>query len=190
MIVGTLFAYAIFTEARLGWFVALFAVALFNRESALFIPLWLVLSALPARHELQRNSFGGRFWIGLVGLAFGLVAIREVRSALFRSDRAHYGTNTPWGNHFKPAANVFQFVRAVREGDWRAFAVYAALACAAYLVVVARPLLPGLARRVPVLLACMAGSIFLFAVVLETRTWLFTVPFLLFIHGAATRGRA
>jgi hypothetical protein len=36
----------------------------------------------------------------------------------------------------------------------------------------------------------MAASIFLFAVVLETRTWLFTLPLLLFIHGSEMRGRA
>jgi hypothetical protein len=189
VIFAALFARAIFTNAPLAHFAVLFLVFLPNRESALFVPAWLIVSALagdrlaPGRARDER-----RLAMGVVGIVAGLGALAATRAVLYRGAPAPRRPVTPWGNHFTALHNAFDLMRTLRSLDLRALTTYASLLAAAVFVVRSRSSLPRCARRVPVLMLGMALSIVLFGVVLETRSWLLFVPFLLFIAAARAVG--
>jgi len=82
IIIFTLFVYFVLTEKDWRWFTALFAVAIFNRESALFIAVWMVSDPL-IKAALDRVR--PRLAMPLAGVicgAAGLAIISELRERL------------------------------------------------------------------------------------------------------------
>jgi hypothetical protein len=76
----------VFVEAVLAarpwpWFVALFAVAIFNRESAEFIALWMVLDPV-ARHARGARFDRAMALAGLACFAVGIGVVEALRRAL------------------------------------------------------------------------------------------------------------
>jgi len=85
IVLFVLFTYFVMTDKTWRWFVALFAVAIFNRESALYIALWMVLDPLcKAVLSRQRpNRFQGfMLGAGILCLIGGMVLIETLRSVL------------------------------------------------------------------------------------------------------------
>jgi hypothetical protein len=178
----TIFAAGVFSSAGLRFFVPLFLVELCNRESAVFIPLWIVLSALPIAGDAPRALDGKRLLVGASGILFGLAAVSAVRAHLYRGRAAVHRAVTPWGNHVTLKHNAVDLWRTMRDGDLRAISVYLAVVFAGAFVLRARSSLVGDLRRVPLLLFAMALSVVAFGLILEARSWLFAVPFLLFLE--------
>lgn len=87
LVVFFLFAVFVLAGKRWPWFVALFLVALVNRESAQFIALWLILDPLVRRLLATRAGAGAktdwpRLAAGVACLLFSIVAIEALRQAL------------------------------------------------------------------------------------------------------------
>jgi hypothetical protein len=178
---GALLAHFIFTQASLTAFSILFAAQMTNRESALFVALWLVLSALPFGRRTSRAVDSRRLLFGASLLAAGLATLTVARRLLFHGPPApRRRPVTPWGNHFTLRHNAFDFVHTVRTLDWASLAVYASLIAVLVFVIRTRRRLPAHAEQVPILLLAMAGSVPFFGVVLETRSFLGFVPLVLF----------
>ncbi len=82
IIVFTLFTYFVMRNKDWRWFVALFAVAIFNRESALYIALWMVLDPLTKALLVRQRPQWAMSAIGLVCMGFGLMLIELLRTKL------------------------------------------------------------------------------------------------------------
>jgi hypothetical protein len=83
---GYLYAWDLFgigiVQQRGGmYFTALFAVAILNRESALFIPVWMGIDALFRTTNAKRSIGKALYAFGL--LAAGIVLVTYLREALF-----------------------------------------------------------------------------------------------------------
>jgi hypothetical protein len=105
-IIFLFFAYGIFKQKGLLYFLILFCIGLLNRESALFISVWLILDSI---HFKKRFPFFkikkiGLFTAGGVTLIGGIVYTKLIRDLLFKrsiieavgDDASHQA----FGNHF------------------------------------------------------------------------------------------
>jgi hypothetical protein len=83
-LVFTLFAYGVFTAQPLSFFLCLFGVEIFNRESALFIALYIIIDAFDfasiTRFRLQSRL---KLVVGSLLLAGGMIYTKLIRDALF-----------------------------------------------------------------------------------------------------------
>ncbi|HIV72435.1 MAG TPA: hypothetical protein H9903_15985 [Candidatus Aquabacterium excrementipullorum] len=110
-------AYLAFTKPeRIGAFVLLFAVAILSRESALFIPVFMVLYTVVSRRPL----LGRPVLCAIVLVVLGTAFVQLTRSLLFvhsmspgvGDDLAH----ASFGNHWQLAANGELLIRFVTKG--------------------------------------------------------------------------
>lgn len=89
----TCFMIAICFNVNIWIFAAIFAVQLFNRESALYIPLWIVLSSVGVSKGIQINI--SRLLIGLGLFLFGSIAIELLRAGAIGNPISHmYATQS------------------------------------------------------------------------------------------------
>ncbi len=108
-LVFTLFAYGIFTSRPIYFFLLLFFLEIFNRESALFIALYLIIDGLDFT-SIRSFTFQSRVKTitGILLLAGGLVYTKWIRDFLFISnpngtlDEAH----ALLGNHISFFHNI------------------------------------------------------------------------------------
>ncbi len=82
----TVFNYFVFSGKSWRWFCCLFALAIFNRESALFFALWMILDPLIKRYpEPQRENIRFNwqmFSSGVACLILGVAALKILRDKL------------------------------------------------------------------------------------------------------------
>jgi hypothetical protein len=124
---------------------------------------------------------------GLVGTALlsgGLLAMGATRALLFEGAPAPHRSVAFWGNHLTVPHNVFDLIRALRLGDARDLGTYAVLACLTIWVALRFRRPDRRLRNAALLVGSMAAGIFVFGLVLETRSWIFTLPWLLVIATA------
>ncbi len=85
IVLFVLFTYFVMTDKSWRWFATLFAVAVFNRESALYIALWMVLDPV-CKAALSRQRPTRPQWamigVGALCLLGGMVLIETLRSTL------------------------------------------------------------------------------------------------------------
>jgi hypothetical protein len=87
IIILILFAYFVFSGKDWRWFTALFAVGIFNRDSALFVSVWMILDPL-AKALLDRGRGiicppdWRMFIAGIITMAAGLGIVNGLRSIL------------------------------------------------------------------------------------------------------------
>ncbi|MBV8118990.1 MAG: hypothetical protein JO081_03510 [Alphaproteobacteria bacterium] len=71
------------------WFVALWAIGIFSRETAAFIAVWMILEALSRRYFARRPGGGGErldrgmLIAGIVSLVLGAAIVQAITRALF-----------------------------------------------------------------------------------------------------------
>lgn len=87
ILILTFFAFSLVNERWLAWSVLLYPVALLNRESALFLPLGLVLLLL-ARISVEGFRRGGRYYAlrftaGVAAILAGAAYTKFIRDVLF-----------------------------------------------------------------------------------------------------------
>jgi hypothetical protein len=173
IVLFVLFTYFVMTDKTRRWFVALFAVAIFNRESALYIALWMVLDPL-CKAVLNRQGLNRSQWAtlgtGLLCLVGGMVLIETLRSVLLikevgpelfhRPELADMLFLSQWDTNVAMAFLIPLFLVAV-------------LALAAALAWRDGPRYLGLALTYVLAI----GAMFVAAVLEETRVMLELVPF-------------
>jgi hypothetical protein len=178
------FAYAVFhPRSDLKLLYPLFAIELLNRESAGFIALWIIFSAIgpliysrttPARRKAQINMAV----IGAGLLAFGVIWTHALRKLFFRHsfdpkinlDLTH-GSDGQW---FELFYNLrFHTLQQSMTGYVTALICCLALGFLVYRLFKIRG---DEAYPVALLIGAMVSCIWIFGRVVETRVWLDFVP--------------
>ena len=78
-----LFYYFVFSEKKWPWFVGLFSIAVFNRESAYFIALWMVINPMIQYVINRAQRFNWQlFMAGLACFIAGALIIHTLRAQL------------------------------------------------------------------------------------------------------------
>ena len=110
IITYTFFIYGILSYKKTWYFWLVFAVALINKESALFITLWMMLDALIAKKQTGYLSFQftwsknlPRLFSGLILFTAGVMFVEYVREALFVKSVMGEGTQFTGIEHGKYA---------------------------------------------------------------------------------------
>ena len=185
IIAFTLFVYFVMADKSWRWFTALFAVAIFNRESALFIALWMVLHALCIGWHARASDGWWRHinkGLGLAGLLCGVAGIAIIRTLrttlLVHEENAAPGVVhnllVTWPHNLSATIDAFTSNFGMR------------LVCPGFLVITAVVAIALARRNPPRFLAlslthlALVVSIFLFGVITETRVMLELVPFVIF----------
>jgi len=189
LIIFTLFAYGIIKEKSTAFHLALFSVAIFNRESALFIATYIIVSAFkftatPPSLKLVDRS---RILLGGVLLVGGTAYIQYIRHLLFvstwdgRPDAEHQLV----GNHFLLLENLRSiFVDYFSSGALPIF-VIVVLAIAFFLSRI-RSFQDGELKCLLMLLFILLNTM-VFGLFKETRLFFILLPFALFLSIGAMR---
>jgi len=174
----TAFAYGVASERRWPYFLAIYLPALFTRETALFFPLWFILTAVFERGKNWRSQIA----VAAVALAAGAVVIKVVRDTMFvwspyeniGVDEAH----RTFGNFFTLPRNLFDFFDNILRLH---FDLVADLFVVMVLWWICRTwkLAGPRERALAALLVCMIGAVFLVGIINETRNWLTMIPIFL-----------
>ncbi|EDN70510.1 membrane protein [Beggiatoa sp. PS] len=121
IIVFTLFIYGILAYKNNWYFLFVFGIAILNKESGLFIALWLILDALIEKRDTNSFYFAmklrdlKRLFLGIALLVGGIFFVEWIRDALFIKSAAGGGvkfTGIEYGKyvHFKFLINLKVFV--------------------------------------------------------------------------------
>jgi hypothetical protein len=174
-----LLAVCILWQTRPGWIAALFAVAIGNRESALFVALWLVLSAVDFRPEPPRAwpRIGRPRVLGLgVALgALGATLVMVLRRRLWLGTDVKLPTLTFAGNPLKLWDNL-AWLRGSLSAPGPDLLVVLSVALALALGWAGARRLSSRGVACLWLVGAMALANLLFAQIDETRVWIACIP--------------
>ena len=183
ILIFTIFTYLVIAGKGWCWFAALFSVAIFNRESALFIAMWMVLDPL-VKAALDRTKPDWRMIArGLACGIIGVILINWLRDTLLVQEVGPTLFNMPLkaglNFHNQWATNI-AFLRRVTTEFSFGFEVLILVYLLAVIILAVL-----LARRDPrryLALAVTQGmivvSLFAGAILEETRVLLELLPFL------------
>ncbi|PZP33433.1 MAG: hypothetical protein DI603_08690 [Roseateles depolymerans] len=184
LIIFTLLAFGILQGWGPGAFVALFCVGILNRESALFIALFIALDSLtfdPARLRLRLTNWH-RLLVGGMLLLAGAAYTKISRQLLFvsRPNGLADTEHQTMGNHFWLFDNLqYLFVRNFSNHHMvDSLAIFGGLA---YFAWHARRYDDRQFKCFLMLLALLA-NIMIFGVIIETRLLFILIPFAALLH--------
>ena len=178
----TLFLFCVHLHRGNLSFSVLFLFALLNRESALFLPIWLIFDGAELRPRLRfRNR--GRLFLGIGLLVFGGFFLHFVRGALIDTETA-FATNTNFAAE-RPChlcGNVSRAAHAFAHPSWSLNFLQPLLVLLAFaaLLVALRRVSAARARLLGLLLVMLA-SVPVFGLLSETRVYMMFLPFLVFL---------
>jgi hypothetical protein len=181
-----IFAYLVVTDAKSLSFALLFAVAIWNREDALFMALYLIVQPVldwwAARQRRQRTPLDWRrVTTGVIGITSGMIMISTLRSMLMVHELGPdlYGQNVPMTSffHWNVLINLDVVLHHIR---WTAMEMpafmmlppLAVIAACVYLGRVAEPRYTGYA----LVNLGMALATMLFGFTPELRQWVDSLP--------------
>ncbi len=191
LIVFTIFLYGVYSSKSTPYFCLVFLLGILNRESVLFIALWLIIDAF--KYASVENGFP-RFklslhnkWRLLVGASLligGAVYIKMIRSYRFiESSSPAVGLDEEhrmFGNHTKPLFNI--------ENFFSNFLSPLELPVSLFILGILLFIISMLHRareetiKLSILVVIMVASIFTFGTINETRQFTMVLPFLLFFY--------
>jgi hypothetical protein len=191
LIVFTLFSWGVVTAKPLGFFIVLFLVALLNRESALFIALFILLDAFRARGIASITIVSPvRLWVGTLAIAFGIVFILILRSHLYVGPPGgiELVEGAAFGNEFHLWANLRNLFFGNFQSVEARHSLFLFLAFGFFLIKW-RMLSASGVQLLLIALAIMI-NILIFGIVIETRNLLILLPLFVFLWvDVATRHR-
>lgn len=187
IIVFTVFTFFIFTNKPTKYFVLLFLIEILNRESALFIALFLIIDSfhynLPIRNfgvSLQNRT---KLLIGSFLLIIGIIYIKFIREFLFiESMMKNVGTDASHrliGNHIQLINNLkvffinFTNINFINSIFIMSILIYLLANIKRFNEVQLKAL---------ILFMSLLSSIFLLGLINETRMFTIILPFLIFFH--------
>lgn len=110
IIVFSLFAFGIIKNRTAGYFVLLFFVSIFNRESAMFIALYIIVSSFEYHNKRPYIVLIKKYklMLGLFLLICGAVFVKLLRSLYFISQPNGFNDDAhqTFGNHFYILGNL------------------------------------------------------------------------------------
>ena len=105
----TLFSYWIIKDKNMIYFLTLFSLSLLNRETALFIPIYLILSSLTIKDKLpyfRFNNYKKILW-GFTTLVLGITYVLFIRNYLFiENENTHLDNYNIIGNRIHLIENI------------------------------------------------------------------------------------
>lgn len=179
LLLFSLFAFGIFMRRSTSFFIFLFTVAIFNKEDALFIPLWLIIDAFALEGKKRFKSYVQdyqKLGIGMILILAGAGFIKYIRAKLwvFRPEFAGFGNQFElfislkrlfYENFFNLKIIITLFVISV-----------------AYFFFMNRKRMSFYTIKIVVLFFCMYVATITFGVIHETRIWFNIIPFMLMFH--------
>lgn len=183
----SIFSYGLFKRKRIVFFIVLFFIELLNRESALFIALWLIIDSIDLQSERSRISLYVRDKLAMVigvGLSFfSVIVTKVVRDALFiRSSLDSIGLDTGHaaiGNHNQLIVNVKAFKDNIIPNPNINILVNVFILYFIYIICTNFKLFSHYQRKILILVSIIFISTFLFGLINETRVWFVFIPFIL-----------
>lgn len=146
------------------YYVALFSVAIFNRESALFIPLFMLINGY-----VEKKSRTIPIWM----LAAGIILTLFLRESFTGSVQTYIGqdlANQTFGNHFYLMENVKSFFKEWMPKEQNISLIPAIVLVAIFFVK---------DKTVMIWLLCVFTITITVGVIHETRVWLLILPALI-----------
>lgn len=184
IIIMSTFAFAILCQLPLYYFIILFFIALFNRESSLFIVFFLFIQTFQVKPNLKLISKKHLF-VSLSLFLINSVYIKAMRILLYSGpERKHAYTGLPAilgnENHFifnvkYFLSNFYYFFTKFGPDFNIVISVFIVLVVAFIIFCLIHGTPP--LQRAALLLAVMVFSIFVSGLIMETRMWLITLPF-------------
>jgi hypothetical protein len=162
---------------NLKFFTILFVLALTNRETALFIPLWIFIDSI-SKKQFKITAYS-------IGLALvGIGAIYFLRENLFLgSCQGYIGMDAthPYGNHFWLKENLSSPLKTFPP--WKPeLSLIPAISIATILYFACQwKSLNTTNRSIVILMVSMAAIIFFTVVIHETRSWFVLIPFIIYL---------
>jgi len=187
VIIFTLFAYFIFSKKSIGYFIILFLIEILNRESALFIALFIIIDAFSVNTSLRTIKTIAvdkvKVIVGLLLLISGMIYTKFIRELLFvKSSLKGVGADLEHqitGNHFKLPINIEQFLLNFTNMNFinSVFIIFMLL----YLYLNFKKF-DVVQIKALILFIGLLVSIIMFGVINETRMFTILLPFLIFFH--------
>ena len=171
-----LFAYGIWAGAGISFFVVVFLFELLNRETAIFVALWLVFDG--AVRLLRRQSEAPvRLMVGLALVVAGSLWLNFVRDSLLQyQTMPTEGRDMMMGQLVQADVNIDALSRPFSNQGAFQWLCLAAVAAATVQPWRRRS---RLAPAMTLLLTMMLASNFLFAVLGEARIWISIAPLMI-----------
>lgn len=192
IIVFTFFVWAIFEKRSTLFFIILFFIEIINRESALFIALYLIIDSYRFNFNHLRNiqnvslllSDKMKFKTGILLLVIGSIYTKIIRDYLFieslipgiGNDLAHKYL----GNHFYLLSNLKHiFIWNITSLEIiNSIFIFGVI----IFFLINLPKFKELHLKAFILFICILCSIFIFGAINETRNFIILIPFLIFFH--------
>ena len=181
-IIFTLFAYGIIQEKSLRYFLLIFFIELLNRESALFIALYIVIDSFhfePSKLQLNLRS-KTKLVVGFFLIVFGIVYTQFIRHYLFvsRSNNMPDTSHELIGNHIYVFKNIkYLFLYNFLSIDIINSVFF--IGTLAYLIYRARSYTAAQIKALLIYCVIMA-NILIFGLINESRVYIEVLPFLIF----------
>lgn len=188
-IIFILFIYGVFSNKNNLYYSVLFIIALLNRESALFIPLWMIIDSIIHKKEetglkvnikLYNNT---RLFLGTILLIGGIVFINLVREYLLIEETAaakniEFAMERPF--HF--LKNSKQFFENIYKIDFELnILVNIFLISIPILIIKLRNKMDDKVFKLTILFIIILISIILMGLINETRIYNTIIPFFIFL---------
>lgn len=181
-ILFTLFAWGIFQGQSTAYFVLLFLAAIFNRESALFISLYLVIDSFQINNVKLHLASKSKLALGSLLTIGGIIYTKLIRDYLFisqpngLSDSAH----AQIGNQIHFQKNILDlfFNNLTSLNILNSIFILGSIA---YLIYFIRQYTDRQIKSLVVFIILVV-NILIFGVINETRMYIILVPFLIFFQ--------
>jgi len=186
-LVGLLFAYGVVRHKSISYFIPIFFVGIFNREQALFIPLWLILCSIKI---VKRKILLNRTWLlsGSLLMSFGVLYTKIARDFFYVGGQYWMGTDESHkevGNFVIPFENLLNLFQQIQVfftfndsiPQWVLVLIFA---LPLYMIYYHKSYF----RKNPaiaILMLAQGAAILTFAVIFETRTFTCLIPFVTMI---------
>jgi hypothetical protein len=180
VILFLLFTYFVLSEKDLVWFLALFSIAIFNRESAFYIAFWMMLDPV-VKHFVRKNSsqFNWKMFISGVGAAAaGLLIVASLRHLLLVEETmVKFSDRAPESHfHFQLWGSI-TYVKSVILTPTPDLVIPVFLLTVLMLALLVAWRDPRRFAALGLTYGALTASIFLFGFLSETRLMLELVPF-------------
>lgn len=193
LIVFILFAYGVFNKIKLRYLVILFLVCLLNKESALFISLWIFMDSfnfnnpkyIHSKETFKRKIVNyPKLTLSIFLTIGGVIYTKLIRDALFIQSMIPFIgydlKHAVWGQHFQVIYNIKMLIRIFVRFKTTEFVIPIILFVVP-LYLLYKMKANEFSIKVMLLFLVMLVSIFVFGFILETRVYCILIPFALML---------
>jgi hypothetical protein len=181
LIVFTFFSYGVAKEFPVKYFVGLFIVAIFNRESALFIALYILLEGINVNTTAMKvNIIPKKLIVGITLLICGVLITHFLRISLFISQAEGMPPDNPAENQLNFSQNIYDLL--IGNFTNSNFIVSVGIFSLLCILVSNMKSYNTAQMKSAVMVLILTVNIFIFGLINETRMFLILLPFIFFIY--------